>query len=85
MATWLSAKKAAEHLKKKNPDSMIGEFTIRTLIKNGFPHIKIESRHLINIETFDDDMIEYAKAQMEKEKKKIENAIIVNGIRRLEG
>lgn len=29
-------------------------------------------------------MIEYAKIQMEKEKKKIEEAIVINGIKRLD-
>jgi hypothetical protein len=63
MALWLAAKKAAKYLKDKNPESMIGERTIRVLIKNGFPHLPIDSRMLINVETFDQDMSEYIRNQ----------------------
>lgn len=63
MTTWLAPKKAAKYIKQQNPNTMIGEKTIRTLIANGFPHIKIESRFLINMDTFDDDLIKFSKSK----------------------
>lgn len=70
MAIWLAPKKAAKYLKEQNPESMIGETTLRTLAKNGFPCLSIESMTLINVTTFEMDLEEFAKDQIAKQKKK---------------
>lgn len=61
METWLAPKKAAQYIKDHNPCTMIGERTLRILIKNGFPCLHIDSRTLINISTFENDLAEYIK------------------------
>lgn len=56
MELWLSPKKAAIHIKKQNPNTMITENGIRTLIKKGFPCVKFGTRSLVNVNTFDLDL-----------------------------
>lgn len=63
METWLAPKKAAQYIKEHNPGTMIGERTLRLLIKNGFPCLHIDSRTLINVSTFESDLAEYTKKQ----------------------
>lgn len=63
MANWMVAEKAARHIKEKNPQTMIGVTTLRKLTKNGFPCLKIDSRTLINVDSFEDDLVEYSKMQ----------------------
>ncbi|HBR08769.1 MAG TPA: hypothetical protein DD735_07755 [Clostridiales bacterium] len=69
MVNWMVAAKAAKYIKDKNPQTMIGERTIRMLTKNGFPCLKIDSRWLINVDTFEEDLINYSKRQAEEEAK----------------
>lgn len=83
MSTWLAPQKAAKYLKERNPETMIGEKTIRTLIKNGFPCVSIESRTLINVDTFDQDLIEFSKKKTVAETHC--EITPVNGIRRIAG
>ncbi len=66
METWLAPKKAAQYIKEHNPYTMIGERTLRILIKNGFPCLHIDSRTLINISTFESDLVEYIKSHPTK-------------------
>jgi len=63
MATWLVPQKAAKYIKEHDPSTMIGENTLRTLAKNGFPCLKIDSRTLINVDSFETDLSEYARLQ----------------------
>ncbi|MEA5050100.1 MAG: hypothetical protein VB021_01345 [Oscillospiraceae bacterium] len=53
---WMTIRRTAAYLKENNPNTMIGESTIRTLIDFGFPCVRIGNRVLINIDTFADDM-----------------------------
>lgn len=80
MATWLVPKKAAAYIKQNSPESMVGERTLRNLIKQGFPCIKIDSRTLINIETFDEDIRQFALRNSIQNSK--ENTVVNNGIRK---
>ncbi len=66
MKTCLSAKKAAQYIKKRNPKTMIGERTIHTLVKQGFPCLRIDSRTLINADTFEADLEEFVKNSRKK-------------------
>ena len=59
--TWLTPKKAIEELQKRNNLSMIGEKTLRNLIKQGFPCISVGNRKYINIDTFNDDVKSFSK------------------------
>lgn len=81
MATWLAPKKAANYIKKKNPDTMIGEKTIRDLIKQGFPCLKISTRALISVDTFEEDL----KNHISKTLPQSIEAIEVHGVRRIAG
>ena len=42
---------------------MIGEKTIRTLIKKGFPCLAIGNRRYVNIDTFNDDLSSFTKSE----------------------
>lgn len=66
MANWMVANKAIKYIKAKNPQTMIGETTLRSLTKRGFPCLRIDSRVLINVDTFEEDLIQYSKEQTEK-------------------
>lgn len=59
--TWLTPKKAIQELHRRNYKTMIGEKTLRTLIKQGFPSISIGNRNYINIDTFNDDLKSFSK------------------------
>lgn len=59
--TWLTPKKAAMELKRRNPQTMIGEKFIRGICEKGFPHIPRGNRKYINIDTFDEDLINYSR------------------------
>jgi hypothetical protein len=78
MTNWLSPRKAAQFIKEQNPNSSIGETTLRSLLKDGFPCIQIASKSLINMDTFDEDLITFSHKQ--------ENQELINngGIHRLE-
>lgn len=43
---------------------MIGEKTIRTLIKKGFPCLAIGNRRYVNIDTFNDDLSDFTKSEV---------------------
>lgn len=88
MATWVTPKRAAEILLEKDPNTPIKEKTIRRLISEGFPCLKFTSRCLLNMDTFEQDLIEFSKLKAEKEqqeKRKLypETPPVVNGIRRI--
>lgn len=59
--TWLTPKKAIKELRTRNCNTMIGEKTLRTLIRNGFPSISIGNRSYINIDTFNEDLVYFSK------------------------
>lgn len=59
--TWLTPKKAIQELHRRNCKTMIGEKTLRNLIKQGFPCISIGNRNYINIDTFNDDLKLFSK------------------------
>ena len=59
--TWLTPKKAAMEIKRRNPQTMIGEKFIRGICDNGFPCIPRGNRKYINVDTFDEDLIEYSR------------------------
>lgn len=59
--TWLTPKKAAIELKRRNPQTMIGEKFIRGICEHGFPYIPQGNRKYINVDTFDEDLIEYSR------------------------
>lgn len=63
--TWLTPKKAIQELHNRNCDTMIGEKTLRNLIKQGFPCISIGNRSYINIDTFNDDLKLFSKKNKE--------------------
>ena len=63
MTNWLPPKRAAQHLRGLNPETAIGESTIRTLIRSGFPHILIGKRFLINVDSFDVDLKSFRDRQ----------------------
>lgn len=81
MATWLAPKKAANYIKEHNPDTMIGEKTIRDLIKRGFPCLKISTRALINVDTFEDDLKNHISKALPLNTEEVE----VKGIRKIAG
>ena len=81
MATWLAPKKAAAYIKEQNPATMIGEKTIRDLIKQGFPCLKISTRSLINVDSFEEDL----KAHIEPTNSATETKVALNGIRKIAG
>ena len=62
--TWITPKKAAQELKRRNPSSMIGEKLIRGICDNGFPHLKRGNRKYINVDTFNEDLIEYSRREI---------------------
>lgn len=64
MATWLPPKKAAMYFKEKDPNTEIKESTIRTLIKDGFPHFTANTRCFIDVDKFDENMINYVNDKM---------------------
>ena len=68
MTTWLTAKKAAKYIKEQNPNTMIGERTIKNLIKQGFPCLKIDSRTLVNVDTFEQDLKDFSTIKKETNK-----------------
>ena len=63
MTNWLSPRKASQFIKEQNPNSPIGETTLRALLKDGFPCIQIASKSLINMDTFDEDLIIFSHKQ----------------------
>ena len=81
MAIWLAPKKAAIYIKEHNPETMIGEKTIRDLIKQGFPCLRISTRALINVDTFEDDL----KEHISKELPLNNQATAIKGIRQIAG
>ena len=64
MQNWLTPKKAAEYLRNQNPETAFGETTIRTLLKQGFPHIRIGSRCLLNMDSFGEDLQRYCEEHL---------------------
>jgi hypothetical protein len=81
MATWLAPKKAANYIKEQNPETMIGEKTIRDLIKQGFPCLRISTRALINVDTFEEDLKEHITKTVPQN----EEEVVISGIRRIAG
>lgn len=55
--TWLSPREAAKYIKESNPITKIGESSIRRLLKEGFPCIKIGTRQLIDMDTFKENLL----------------------------
>jgi len=81
MATWLAPKKAANYIKVHNPDTMIGEKTIRDLIKQGFPCLRISTRSLINVDTFENDLRDHISKALPMSAEEV----AVKGIRKIAG
>ncbi len=75
------AERAAKYIREQNPDTKIGERTIRKLTSRGFPCLIIDHMTLINLDTFDDDLVEYSKNQAIIRQQEIEKTI--NPIRRI--
>lgn len=67
LANWLPPKKAAQYLKEQrkiNPKTVtMGEKAIRTLIENGFPHIALGVKELIDVDNFQKNLDEFSKRQ----------------------
>ena len=66
MNCWLPPKRAIQYIKEQNPNTSITEYSIRSLIKIGFPCVKINSKYWINVDTFDTDLIEFSSAKSAK-------------------
>lgn len=60
---WMTMRKAAAHFKTQNNSTMIGESTIRVRIRMGFPYLKIGNRVLINIDTFEEELMKFTFKQ----------------------
>lgn len=61
ISSWMSPKRAAQYIRKQNPNTMIGEHTIRALIKQGFPCVQIGNRYLVNVDSFEIDIQNFSK------------------------
>jgi hypothetical protein len=62
---YLPPKQMAKYIKEHtvNGVTAIGEHTLRELLKQGFPCIKIGTSQYINIATFNDDIRKFANNQ----------------------
>ncbi|MEG1062013.1 MAG: hypothetical protein RSE43_10760 [Oscillospiraceae bacterium] len=66
MNNWMTIRSVAKRLKVESPCTMIGESTIRFLVLNGFPCVRIGSRTLVNADTFYNDLVLYTNRKHEE-------------------
>lgn len=55
-------------MNKNNPTTMITERTLRNLIKAGFPCVRVSSKYLVNVDTFDEDLRSYVMLASQEER-----------------
>lgn len=66
ISSWMTIRSLAAYLKAQNEKTMIGENSLRTLISMGLPHLRIGNRVLINVDTFEEELMKFTFRQRRK-------------------